>query len=144
MENDNTPGDHNVKFTYQEQRPQELVPHGSEVEAEVKAATFGISKGGNDMLVLDLVIYNGEGQAMRNMKDYLTFTEASSWKVSTVMKATGLAPADGEEMVLDESILVGKRAWVKVLVEDWTNMEGETKPTNKIAAWLPGAPSVTA
>ena len=140
MENDT----HNVKFTYQEQRPQELIPHGSEVEAEVKATAFEISKGGNDMLVLDLVIYNGEGQVIRNMKDYLTFTEAANWKVSTVMKATGLAPEDGQEMVLDESILVGKRAWVKVLVEDWTNMEGETKPTNKIAAWLPEAPSKAA
>lgn len=75
---------------------------------------------------------DGEDANGGMMYDYLSFTEASQWKMDQFLQAFGLADAKKRKGVLDTDKLKSRPCRIRVKAGTW---EGNYSP--KIAAWLP-------
>ena len=103
-----------IKHTYgdEDNRP-DAVPAGV-YAATIKTATEKISKSsGNEMLEIIWAVDGGP-----DVFDYVTFGPKTAYKVDTLLKATGHAPAKGEEVELKAEDMTGWRAFLDLRVED--------------------------
>jgi hypothetical protein len=102
-------------------------------DAEIKSATEGQSKAGNDMITLLLNVYGPDG-TMRQMQDWLV--DAMAHKVRHCAEAAGqLTAYDAGE--LQAYSLEGQAVKVKVGIDT----KGE-RPRNKIDDYVPGIASI--
>jgi hypothetical protein len=102
-------------------------------EIEVKSVEFGFSQAGNEKADLQLNVLAHDGKIIY---DTLTFTERAFWRIDQALKSLGIAQAKGDAFEISEELLVGKRGWVSLVIEEWNE-----KKRNKVGEWLADAPS---
>jgi hypothetical protein len=103
-----------IRHTYgdEDNRP-DAVPAGV-YTATIKSACEKISKAsGNEMLEIIWAVDGGP-----DVFDYVTFGPKTAYKVDTLLKATGNAPAKGEEVELKAEDMTGWRAFLDLRIED--------------------------
>lgn len=121
--------------TYVSNKPQEnmggnfSVPPG-EYNVEIIGAKEATSKGGNEMIVLDVqILPNGP-----KVRDYLVFTAKSTWKIDNVRAACGEAVIEGESVEITPETFLGKTARCVIGEEPGTN--NPDLKFNKIDMWI--------
>lgn len=87
-----------------------LLPKGT-YPFTVGSAEEKTSKAGNEMLVVNLKVYRGEGFVF--VKDYLMDTEMGAYKLRHIADACGVL-ASYESGNLEASELAGREGWVKI------------------------------
>ena len=103
-----------IKHTYSDPDNRLNAVEADVYPATIKTATEKISKSsGNEMLEIIWAVDNGP-----DVFDYVTFGPKTAYKVDTLLKATGHAPAKGEEVELKAEDMTGWRAFLYLRVED--------------------------
>lgn len=87
--------------------------------ATVQAIEEGISKQGNDQLIVTLKAYGAQGYAIVN--EYLVNTERAVWRIDRFLAAIGRTPEVGKVTVIGHDI-IGSKLYVKIAVD-----HGETR-----------------
>ena len=90
------------------------------------------SHAGNNMLVVQVVVNDGEEGAGYKTKEYLV--EGVNWKIRQVLRACGLDP--DVKHPIDDIFFRDRQALVKFKAEEWTNSDGETRTSYKIDEWV--------
>jgi hypothetical protein len=100
-------------FNDEDNKPDTVEP--GVYAATIEQATEKVSKSsGNEMLeILWSIDVNG-----LIVYDYLVFSEKTGFKVDTLLKATGNAPAKGETVELNAGEMSGWRAFIELTIED--------------------------
>lgn len=104
--------------TEQELQQMRLLPAGT-YAFDVLNATDALSKAGNEMIKLELLVYTPDGST-RKVTDYLM--EKLAYKLAGFAKHTGLSAKYTSGHIAAEDCL-GKSGWVQLTVE-----EGKPKP----------------
>ena len=110
--------------------------------ATIKDAEEKISKSsGNDMIEIVWALESG-----LLVFDYLTFGPKTAFKVDTFLKAVGLAPEKGADVEIVAADLIGKQAFLDLIIEPGTC---EYRAKNKVNKYVcekgtPSAPSAVA
>ena len=101
------------------------------VDLEVVGAADETSGSGNEMIHLEMNIYNAAGEK-RYIHDYLVATDGAQFKVRQFCEATGLL-AQYESGELDAEMCDGKIGKCKIAIEP---ARGEYAAKNKVQAYL--------
>ncbi len=100
------------QFNDEDNRPDAVEP--GVYPATIKEAKEKLSKSsGNEMLEIIWQLENG-----CLIFDYVTFGPKTAYKVDTLLKSTGHAPAKGEEVELKAEDMTGWRAFLDLRIED--------------------------
>lgn len=111
-----------------------LLPAGRYPFTIVKV-DMGANKSGIPMVTLTIRV-DGNEYGITTIRDYITLTSKSGWKIVEFFKALDapVNPAtNGIIMSWDPNGLVGSGSVVELLVEDYTNKAGESKQSNKVS-----------
>jgi len=103
-----------IKHTYSDLDNRPDFVEAGVYPATIKTATEKISKSsGNEMLEIIWSVDKGP-----DVFDYVTFGPKTAYKVDTLLKATGHAPAKGEEVELKAEDMTGWKAFLDLRIED--------------------------
>jgi len=122
-----------ISYTYEDRGAIPALLDAGDYEIEVKSVEFGFSQAGNEKADLQLNVLAHDGKIIY---DTLTFTERAFWRIDQALKSLGIAQAKGDAFEISEELLVGKRGWVSLVIEEWNE-----KKRNKVGEWLADAPS---
>ena len=125
------------KKTEKELAEQGLLPKGT-YPFEVADALEKISTKGNEMIVVQLIVYADDGSS-RKLTDYLM--ESVAFKLHSFCKSTGLLPKYNEGNFGAEDCL-GRSGYVNIAIEPAKPKEdgnGEWPAKNKVASYASGA-----
>jgi hypothetical protein len=122
-----------INYTFEDRGAIPALLEEGAYEVEVKSVEFGYSQAGNEKADLQLNVLSHDG---KTIYDSLTFTEKAFWRIDQALKSLGIATAKGESLDVSESLLVGKKGWVNLVVEEWND-----RKRNKVGDWLANAPS---
>lgn len=104
-----------MKFTpktEQELQSARLLPEGT-YAFDVLSAEDRLSKAGNEMIALELLVYTQDG-GTRKVRDFLM--EKMAFKLAAFARTTGLTAKYSEGRISSEDCL-GKSGWLKLTVE---------------------------
>jgi hypothetical protein len=104
----------------------EVLPEG-DYKFEIKSATLGSSKNGNEKIELRLAIEGSD----QSVWDTLTFVPSSTWKIDQLRESYGDIVLPGEHVEIKPSELVGKKGLVSLKQETF---EGRVR--NKVASYI--------
>lgn len=108
-----------------------LWPAG-EYDFEITEAAEEVSKKGNDMVHLQVTIYNQDGNS-RRVDDYLVSTNEAAFKLRQFAESVGLLTQyEGGEITADE--MIGRAGRCKVIVKK--DNTGQYADKNAIGAYL--------
>ena len=111
------------------------LPEGDEVEFTVQEIEKGRNKAGDKpQVTLKLAVQSVNGHGRTNVKDYITMTRRSEWKLCEFFTALGLR-THGEKLALRWDI-VGMSGRATVTVDSFTGKMGDTLTSNKIKHYL--------
>jgi len=122
-----------ISYTYEDRGAIPALLDAGDYAIEVKSVEFGFSQAGNEKADLQLNVLAHDGKIIY---DTLTFTERAFWRIDQALKSLGIAQAKGDAFEISEELLVGKRGWVSLVIEEWNE-----KKRNKVGEWLADAPS---
>ena len=122
-----------ISYTYEDRGAIPALLDEGAYQVEVKSVEFGYSQAGNEKADLQLNVLAHDG---KTIYDTLTFTEKAFWRIDQALKSLGIASEKGESVDVSEDLLIGKKGWVKLIVEEWND-----RKRNKVGEWLAGEPS---
>ena len=122
-----------ISYTYEDRGAIPALLDEGAYQVEVKSVEFGYSQAGNEKADLQLNVLAHDG---KTIYDTLPFTEKSFWRIDQALKSLGIASEKGESVDVSEDLLIGKKGWVKLIVEEWND-----RKRNKVGEWLAGEPS---
>jgi hypothetical protein len=101
-----------------------VLPEVEFSETYVIRTEDSVSNAGNEQIILALEIGNKEGTV--KVADYLAFTEAAAWKISTFLKAVGAYPGSGVDIDLHADMFIGMKGRCETMLEkkgDYENVK---------------------
>lgn len=111
---------------------QETVPDGDYMLEVISVENSLVPASGNEMVTLGIKIH----PSGKIIDDRLVLTEKAYWRIDTCLKSLGCTFKRGDDVVLDEALLLGRRGWGHVLLEDYTSKKtGKTSKVNNIGKW---------
>lgn len=93
----------------------------------------GISSNGNNQAILDIEITDGEHKAI--IKDWITLTNRTIWKIASFFRSIGLKK-HGEKTKMRWKESVGKTGRCTLKQDEATSKKGTTYTVNAIEAYL--------
>jgi len=104
----------------------------------VKLMDYGMktAQSGNEYMNCEFVIISGQYEG-RKLWDKIVFTPTALWKLKSLALAVGFPKAEGEDVETDAifDYARGVEINVKVVVESYTDRQGNKQQSNKIEAY---------
>lgn len=108
------------------ERPDFVEP--GDYEVEVVNAIETVSKGGHDMIELNLKTSAGS-----YLYDFLVFIPTAFWKIDSFRAATGEVVEPDQDVEITADHVIGRTGTARLTVEEYNG-----KKRNKVAAWIVG------
>ena len=125
-------------YTDQDNRP-DMIPAGIYRGSIVSAEEVIAKSSGNEMISLTWEVDGNHAL----IYDNLVFTEKAAWKIDTLLKATGHAPANkGDEIELNADDMIGWAAPLNVGVDKYVDGAGNEREKNVIVQYVTNKPEV--
>lgn len=116
--------------TYTTGVTSELLPEDSEWPFEVEKAMDKDSANKNEMIELQLRVFNGSKKGPL-IFDTLVFVEAAFWKIDAFRRATGEKFKEGQQMSFSADDCVGRKGRLVVTVDSY-----QGKSRNKVKFYV--------
>jgi hypothetical protein len=106
-------------------------------EVEVKSWEAGTSKNNNPRIEIILITTRPEGSEGRELRDYITLTDAAIWRLGWFVSSCGIKVGELEDMESGSEefrrvlqACVGRKLWVTVVIDSY-----DGKQNNKITEY---------
>jgi hypothetical protein len=118
-----------AQFNFQDRTGYGLLERG-QYRFKVEEAECAFSSKGNEMIEMKLAI-NGVA-----VTDRLVFTGASAWRIDAFLRATGTAPAKGQDIDITDQFVIGLEGICELGVEKFTKQDGTDGFKNVVTRYI--------
>lgn len=116
-----------------------LLPEGDYI-IEVEATSDAISKGGKTSGCETIELKCRVENHGNLITERIIFHPTLYWKIDIILKALGHQISKNSKIEVTGDMLTGRRAWVHIIQEDYTDRNGISKKSNKVGMWLLNKP----